>query len=167
MLKAVQTVCTFSCSECSSKSWPTPYIIEIAKTKWMFWPKNKYNRVDICMRYGQCNRIDLANLLHISVLANSSICYGQYIKWMCPIYFMNFKMGYLGCQPINGFVAADFMYCFGHPNEGSGQWIGMQWQIYACTMANVIEAIWPTALYTMANLVCNIKNMAFSMSANA
>ena len=38
----------------------------------------KYVMVDIYLRYGQCNGSDLANLVHISVLANSSIRYGQY-----------------------------------------------------------------------------------------
>ena len=128
-LRAVKTGCTFSRSERSSKSRPTTIQYALANTPYHWDSQDQMNV--------------LANLLHISVLANSSICYGQYIKSMCPIYFADFKMGYLGCRPINGFVVADFVHCFGHPNEGSGQWIGMQWQIYACTMANVIEAIWP------------------------
>jgi hypothetical protein len=38
---------------------------------------SKYVMVDICMRYGQRNGSDLANLVHISVLATSPIRYGQ------------------------------------------------------------------------------------------
>ena len=137
-LRAVKTGCTFSRSERSSKCRPTTVQYALANTPYHWDSRDQMN-----ILAKECNRIDLANLLHISVLANSSICYGQYIKSMCPIYFVNFKMGYLGCQPINNFVAADFVYCFGHPNEGSSQWIGMQWEVYACAMANVIEAIWP------------------------
>ena len=107
MLRAVKTGCTFSRSECSSKSRPTTVQYALANTP---YHRDSQDQMNVLAK--ECNRIDLAN---------SSICYGQYIKSMCPIYFVNFKMGYLGCGPINGFIAANFTYCFGHPNEGSGQ----------------------------------------------